>query len=135
MPYSASWIRVKTLAAAAPPAARIARRADHVRRIDGIAGELERKIGLHARGEIEIATLVQRPAATGGGFFAAEMARHGDLPPGSDALHEMLEQHVFRGDGGVCLEIEHPMTVVVLPSSQRFQRARKDLLLAIDEKR
>ena len=35
----------------------------HVRRIDGIADHLEREIGLHARAQIEVAVLEQRPAA------------------------------------------------------------------------
>ena len=42
-----------------------------------------------------------------------------------DTVEEMLEQHVFRRDRGVGLELEHPVSVGLLAAGQRC-RGRGD---------
>jgi hypothetical protein len=54
-------MRVKTLTAAAPPAARIAARARHVRRVDVVADHLECVIGFDAGRNVEGAAVEQAP--------------------------------------------------------------------------
>ena len=85
--------------------------APHVRRVDVVADHLEREIGLHARAHVEVAVVEQRPAA----MRALDAAQiDGDLgfERGIDRLGEIVpQQHVFGRDGGVGLELEHPMAV------------------------
>ena len=94
----------------------------HVRRVGGIADHLQREIGFHAGREVEGAIVEQRPAA----MRALDRAQiHGDLAlqVRVHAVEEMLQQHVFGRDGGVGLELEHPVPVRLLPAQQSVARA------------
>ncbi len=92
--------------------------AAHVRRGGGIADRLQREIGFDAGAHIEVAVVEQRPAAV----LALDAAQiDGDLgfEGGIDRLAaEMPQQHVFGWDGGIGLELEHPVAVIALQAEQ-----------------
>ncbi len=117
---------------AAAEADRLAR-AHHVRGIDGIADHLEREIGFHARAHVEGAVLEQRPAAVVVvGLDAPQVDRDLALELGGDGLAEIVpQQHVFGWNGGVGLELEHPMPIGTL---QREQRVRRGIDAAVERR-
>jgi hypothetical protein len=96
--------------------------------IDGIADHLQREISFHRRADVERAVAEQRPAAVIA-LDAAQIDRDLSLQLGIERLAEIVpQQHVFGGNGGVGLELEHPMAVRALLRQQRL-RAFLDLLL------
>ena len=106
---------------AAARAHRLAR-AVHVVGSRIVADHLQREIGLHARADVEIAVAKQRPAA----MRALDAAQiDGDLrfERGIDRLAEIVpQQHIFGRDGGIGLELEHPMPVGPLAREQSIGR-------------
>ena len=93
--------------------------AAHVLGVDRIADHLEREIGLHARAHVEGAFVEQRPAAVRA-LDAAQIDRDLAFELGVDRLAaEVAHQHVFGRNGGVGLELEHPMPVRLLAVEQR----------------
>ncbi len=100
----------------------------HMRRIDGIADHLQREIGFHGGAHFEGAVLHQRPAA----MRALDPAQIvGDLAfqHAVDRLAQIVaQQHVFRRDGAVGFELEHPMSVG-LPQIQQRTRGSADARL------
>ncbi len=85
--------------------------ADHMRRVDVVADHLQRKVGFHARRDVEGAVLEERPAAM---LALAAAQINGDLAfeLGVHRLGaEMAHQHIFGRDRGVGLELEAPMAV------------------------
>ncbi len=68
----------------------------HVRRIDRIADHLEREIGLHARAQVEVAVLKQRPAAVPRALRPPQIDGDLALQLGIDRLGEIVaQQNVF----------------------------------------
>ncbi len=99
--------------------------AAHVVGVDGIADHLQREIGFHRRADIEIAVGEQRPAAVRA-LDAAQIDGDLGFERGIDRLAQIVpQQHVFGRDGGVGLELEHPMAVGALAREQRLRRARR----------
>ena len=94
-------------------------RARHVRRVDRVAGGLQREIRLDRAAEIERAAVEQRPAAV---LTLAGAQKGGDalLELGFDAAEIVLQQDVFGRDRRVGFEFEEPMPVTLLPRQQRF---------------
>ncbi len=118
-PKSASWMRVKTLACAAPPAARIAcARALHMRGVRIIARRLQREIGFDAATDIEIAALEERPAAMPLLQAADEFGDLG-IRRVVDLAEIMLQQDVFGGNRRIGFELEAPMAIAILQRDQR----------------
>ncbi len=93
----------------------------HVRRVDIVAGELERVVALHRTRQIEITAVIQRPAAVGGLTCADEV---GDprLQRGIDIADEMHHQDVFGRNRAVGLAFVAPMPVGVLIGEQALPR-------------
>ena len=117
-PKSANWMRVKTLALAAPPAARIAcARAHHMRRIRTVARGLQREIGFDAATQVEIAAMEERPA-TMLRLETANEFRDLGLQRIVDLVEIVLQQDVFRRNGRIGFELEAPMTVGLLQPDQ-----------------
>src|SRR6201986_122818 len=95
-------------------------RAYHVRRIDVVADHLQREIRLHRRTDIERAAVIQRPAAVIG-LDAAQIDADLVLQLQVRRLRQMMhQQHIFRRDRGIGLELEHPMAIVALTVEQRL---------------
>ena len=85
--------------------------ADHVRRVDVVADHLQREIGLHRRADVEGAAVEQRPAAVLA-LDAAQVDADLALQLQVVRLAEIVaQQHVFGRDGGVGLQLEHPVAV------------------------
>ena len=106
---------------AAARAHRLAR-ACHVLGSRIVADHLQREIGLHGGADVEIAVAKQRPAAVRA-LDAAQI--DGDLrfERGIDRLAEIVpQQHVFGRNGGIGLELEHPMAVGPLAREQSVGR-------------
>ncbi len=94
-------------------------RASHVRSLDGVADHLEREIGLHARAHVEVPVAEQRPAAVLA-LTAPEVDRDLGLQCSVDGFRQIVsQQDVFSRNGGVGLELEHPMSVAPLQCEQR----------------
>ena len=122
-PNSASWMRVKTLQCAG--AATLQDRgagARHMRRLRRVADRLQREIRLDRGGEIERAAMEQRPAAMRA-LDRTQIARQRLLQPVIDLVEIVLQQNIFGRDGGIRLELEHPMPVRTLPLEQRRRGA------------
>ena len=94
----------------------------HVRRLDVVADHLEREIGFDRGGDVEGAGMIERPAA----MLALDAAQViADLPFELEVgrLGEVVhQQDIFRRDGGVGLELEHPMAVAALLLEQGRRR-------------
>ncbi len=99
-------------------------RARHVRRVRRIAHRLQGEIGLHRRRDIEVAAVEQRPAA----MLALDRAKvMGErlLLALVDLVEIVLQQDVLGGDGGVRLQLEHPMPVRALLRDAAPPRPRR----------
>ena len=106
---------------AATGAHRLARAA-HVLRVDGIADHLEGEIGLDRRAHVEIAVLEQRPAAVSA-LDAAQIDRDLRFERRVDRLAEIVpQQHILGRNGGIGLELEHPMAIGPLAGEQSLRR-------------
>ena len=115
------------------PAPRMDRlaRPHHVRRVDGVSDHLQREIGLHAGAHVEIAVLHQRPAAMRA-LAAADVIGDLGLERGIDGLAEMMaQQHIFRRDGVVGFELEHPVAVGLLEIADRLGCGADTLLQGV----
>jgi len=114
-------------AGAAVAADRLAR-AHHVRRIHGIADHLQRKIGFDAGAHVERAVLHQRPAAMIA-LRAAQIVRDLGFEHAVDGLGEIVaQQDIFRRYRAVGFQLEHPVSVGLPVTKQRFGRRRDALL-------
>ena len=88
-------------------------RAQHMGGVGGVADQLQGIVGFDAGADVEVAALVERPAAVVG---LAPPQIDGDLVVDRlvDLAEEMAEQHIFRGNGRIRLEFEAPMAVLML---------------------
>ena len=112
---------------AAAAADRLAR-PHHMRRIDGIADHLQRKIGFDAGAHVERAVLHQRPAAMVA-LRAAQIVRDLGFEHAVDGLGEIVaQQDIFRRYRAVGFQLEHPVSVRLPIAEQRFGRGRDALL-------
>ena len=103
---------------AAARADRLAR-PHHVRRVGGIADHLQREIGLHAGAHVESAVMHQRPAAMGA-LNPAQVIGDLAFQHGVDGLAEIVaKQHIFRRDGAIGFQFEHPVSVRLPEAEQR----------------
>ena len=91
--------------------------APHVRRFGIISGEFERQIRFDARAEVKRAAVEQRPSPVRP-LQAAQIDRDLRLEGRVDLAQEVLQDDVFGGDGGVGLELEHPVSVRALQLEQ-----------------
>ena len=115
------------------PAARTNRlaRPYHVRRIDGIADHLQRKVGLDAGAHLERPVLHQRPAAMVA-LRAAQIVGDLGFEYAIDRLGEIVaQQHIFRRNRAVGFEFEHKVPVG-LPIAEQPLRRREDRFLQRD---
>ncbi len=97
----------------------------HVRRIGRIADHLQREIGLHAGAHVEIAVMHQRPAAMGA-LNPAQIIGDLAFQHGVDRLAEiMAKQHIFRRDGAIGFQFEHPVSVRLPEAEQRRASPRR----------
>ena len=120
---------VAALGAAAARIASRARRMWSASRI--VADHLQREIGFHGRAHVEVAVVEQRPAAMRA-LDAAQIGGDLGFERGVDRLGEIMpQQHVFGRNGGVGLELEHPMAVGALAREQRLRR-RIDMPVEIE---
>ena len=110
-------------------------RMGHVRRLGIVADHLERKVRLDAGAHVERTCVNERPTA----MIALNAAKI----DGDQALEfeigllaaKMPEQHIFGGDRRIGLELEAPVTVLVLSGEQRFRRARDMTLERVERRR
>ena len=91
--------------------------ADHVRRGRVVADGFQREVGLDAGGDVEGAVVEQRPAAVVA-LDAAEIDADLGLEHRVDAVEVVFQQDVFGRDGGVRLQLEDPVAVLVLAPQQ-----------------
>ena len=105
-------------------------RARHMRRIDRVAGRLQREIGLDRGAEIEGAAVEQRPAAMRRPGWRADSARCAASSSGVDRVEIMLQQDIFGRDRRVGLELERPngrpraaATAAIRPRARSRHRA------------
>ena len=104
-------MRVNTFARAAPPRSRIAARArDHVRGVNVVARELQRIVGLDGAAHVQVAAVIQRPAAVLR-LMGAQIGRDLRLEHRIDLVQEVHHHDVLGGDGAVRLELETANTL------------------------
>ncbi len=95
--------------------------AAHMGGVGRIADRLQGEIGLHARREIGLAVVKERPAAV----LALDLAQIDadlGLEPRVDAVEIVLEQHVFGGNGRIRLELIDEMPIPALGAEQGAAR-------------
>ena len=102
-------------------------RAQHVRCVGRIAGELERQVRFDARADIEPAAVKQRPSAVGT-LQAAQIDCDLGLEGRVALAEEVLQDDVLGRNGGVGLQLEHPMPVRA-PEFQQCRAGRLDCAL------
>jgi hypothetical protein len=85
----------------------------HVRRVDRIAGGLQRKVRLDRRAQVEFAAVEQRPAAMLG-LGGLEIARDAPFEIRLGRAEIMLQEDVFGRDCRIGLQLEHPVAVLAL---------------------
>jgi hypothetical protein len=96
----------------------------HVRSVHGIADHLQREIGLRAGAHVEGAVMHQRPAAMGA-LHPPQVVGDLGLEHGIEGFAEIVpQQHIFRRDGRIRLQFEHPMSVSLTIAEQRPRRRR-----------
>ena len=88
-------------------------RAAHVRRVGIVADRLQREIRLDAAGQVERAVVEQRPAAVRA-LHRPQVNADLALQCRVDPVQEVLEQHIFRRDGRIGLQLEDEVAVVAL---------------------
>ena len=93
----------------------------HVRRVRIVADRLQREIRLHAGRQVERPVMEQRPAAVRA-LDRPQIDADLRLQRRIDAVEEMLQQHVFRRDRRIRLQLEQPVPVRMLPPRQRARR-------------
>ncbi len=96
-------------------------RACHVRGGRIVADRLQCEIRLHARGQIGIAAMKQRPA-TVRTLDAAEIDADLGLQGRINSIEEMLKQHILGRDSCVRFQLEHPVSVEALAPGQGLAR-------------
>ncbi len=89
----------------------------HMRRVDIIADQLEREIGFHTGADIHIAIMEQRPA-TALLLPITQIIADQALDFRLRLTEEMAQKNVFRGNGGIGLELENPVPVITLEINQ-----------------
>ena len=99
----------------------------HVRRVFIVARELEREISLDRGAEVAGAAFVQGPAAVDP-LTSAQIYRKALLSRAVYGAHEVVQEKIFRGDGGIGLEVEAPVAVVCLPAQHGLRGTRERLL-------
>jgi hypothetical protein len=93
-----------------------------VRRIDGIADHLQREIGFDAGAHVERAVLHQRPA-TVSALRAAQIIGDLGFELAVDGLGKIVaQQDIFRRNRAVGFQFEHPVSVGLPITEQRFGR-------------
>ena len=93
----------------------------HVRRVDGVADDLQRKVRLDAGADVERPVVEERPAAVRA-LRPAQIDADPRLERRVGLAQVALEQDVLRGNGRVGLELEHPVAVPALFRKQRCGR-------------
>ena len=88
-----------------------------------VAGELQGVVGLDRAADIEVAAVIERPAAVLG-LCGAQVAAELRLQRRVDLVQEVHHHDVLGRDGAVGLELEQPVAVGVLPRDQRVAGIR-----------
>ena len=96
-------------------------RAHHVGGLGAVAGELQGKVGLDAAAHVEVAAVVQRPAAMLG-LTSAQISRELWLQRSVNLVQEVRHQDVLGGNGAVRLQLEQPIALRALQTDQRVAR-------------
>ena len=95
----------------------------HVRRVRAVAGQLQRVVGLDRATQIEVAAMIERPAAVLG-LSGAQVAAELCLERGVDLVQEVHHHDVLGRDRAVRLELEQPVSLFILPRNQRIAGIR-----------
>src|SRR6266851_1901187 len=88
-------------------------RPSHVLGIRRVSDELERKVGLDARADVEGAAMVQRPASVRG-LQPSQIGRDPGFEGCIEFAQKVLQRYIFRRDRGIGFQFEDPMTVLAL---------------------
>ncbi len=123
-PNSASAIRVNTLErAATAPFENRGTGPHHVRSIRVVAGELQRVVRLHRTAHVEVAAVVQRPAAVFG-LLRAKIDGQLLFERSVDLIQKVHHHDVLGWNGAVGLEFEQPVALCALSCDQGIARLR-----------
>ena len=95
-----------------------------MRRIDAVAGHLQREIGLHAGAHVERAVVEKRPAAMRALDAAQIVTKFCFELEIRSLAKKMDEQDIFGGNRAIRLELEHEVTIGPLGCEQRIGGAR-----------
>ena len=96
-------------------------RPHHVGSLGAVARELQGKVGLDGAAHVEVAAVVQRPAAMLG-LTSAQISRELRFQRSVNLLQEVRHQDILGGNGTVRLQLEQPIALRALQTDQRVAR-------------